>query len=158
MEDRVGGRLTIVMDNCGGQNKNRMVLQLALYLVEQKYFSTVEFIFYIRGHTKNVCDRLFNLLKIRYHKSNIYTMDMLVDVLNSTDDVTFIHASDSFFYDYDSMLNEFYKNFPSGTIQKNHYFSVHCDAPTTMITKAYINDPTETLVDFKKKKMTDSQL
>jgi len=158
MEDRVGGRLTIVMDNCGGQNKNRMVLRLALYLVEQKYFSTVEFIFYIRGHTKNVCDRLFNLLKIRYHKSNIYTMDMLVDVLNSTDDVTFIHASDSFFYDYDSMLNEFYKNFPSGTIQKNHYFSVHCDAPTTMITKAYINDPTETLVDFKKKNDRQSAL
>ncbi len=38
------------------------MLHLALYLVEKKYFKTVEFIFYIRGHTKNVCDRLFKLL------------------------------------------------------------------------------------------------
>jgi hypothetical protein len=65
-----GGRLSIVMDNCGGQNKNKMVLRLALYLVEKKLFKCVEFIFYIRGHTKNVCDRLFNLLKINYSKAN----------------------------------------------------------------------------------------
>jgi hypothetical protein len=33
-----GKSLTIVMDNCGGQNKNNVVLRLAPYLVEMGYF------------------------------------------------------------------------------------------------------------------------
>ncbi len=106
--ERCGGRLTIIMDNCGGQNKNQMVLRLALFLVENNYFKTVEFIFCIRGHTKNVCDHLFNLLKMRYHKLNVYTMEMLVEVLNAMDDVHFTHE----------MLDHFYKNFRPGTVQK----------------------------------------
>jgi hypothetical protein len=32
--NRMGKRLSIIMDNCGGQNKNKFVLQLALYLVD----------------------------------------------------------------------------------------------------------------------------
>ena len=73
-EGREGKRLSIVMDNCGGQNKNKYVLRLALYLVELNYFKVVELIFYIRGHTKNACDRLFNQLKKRWHKQQVYTM------------------------------------------------------------------------------------
>jgi hypothetical protein len=57
IRDRCGGRLSIVMDDCGGQNKNKMVLRLAVYLVEMNYFKQVEF-FFARGHTKNVCDQL----------------------------------------------------------------------------------------------------
>jgi hypothetical protein len=33
-----GKSLTIVIDNCGGQNKNNVVLRLAPYLVEMGYF------------------------------------------------------------------------------------------------------------------------
>jgi hypothetical protein len=54
--DRCGGRLSIIVDNCSGQNKNKMVLRLALYLVEQGYFKNVEFIFYIRGQKKILCN------------------------------------------------------------------------------------------------------
>jgi hypothetical protein len=66
--DRCGKRLSIIMDNCAGQNKNGHVLRLALLLVELQLFKMVDFIFYIRGHMKNLCDRMFNLLKKRYHK------------------------------------------------------------------------------------------
>jgi hypothetical protein len=135
IEDRCGGRLSITMGNCGGQNKNKMVLCLTTYLVEKQYFKTVKFTFSIRGHIKNVCNRLFNLLKIQYHKANVYTMDMLVEVLNKMDDIHFIHASDKYFYNYDKMLNSLYKNFRAGTIQKSHYF-VNCDQPTIMISKS----------------------
>jgi hypothetical protein len=55
--------LSIILDNCGGQNKNYYVLRLALWLVERSYFHNVDIIFYIRGHTKNACDWLFNQLK-----------------------------------------------------------------------------------------------
>ena len=149
--ERCGGRLTIIMDNCGGQNKNKMVLRLALFLVESNFFKTVEFIFYIRGHTKNVCDRLFNLLKIRYHKSNVYTMEMLVEVLNAMDDVTFTHVPTDVFYNYDKMLDQFYKNFRPGTVQKNHYFVVHNNTPTVMLSKLFIDAENTDEYDHKKK-------
>ena len=48
-----GKELTIIMDNCGGQNKNNMVLRLSVLLVELGYFDKVNFVFYIVGHTKN---------------------------------------------------------------------------------------------------------
>jgi hypothetical protein len=67
-EDKVGKRLSIIMDNYGSQNKNNFVLSVALWLVELKHFKTVEFIFYIRGHTKKSCDRLFYQLKLWWHK------------------------------------------------------------------------------------------
>jgi hypothetical protein len=44
-EDEAGRELSIVMDNCGGQNKNCMVLRLPLYLVEVSFFQTVNLIF-----------------------------------------------------------------------------------------------------------------
>jgi hypothetical protein len=44
-EHEIGKELTIVMDNCSGQNKNRMVLRLANYLVEAEYFDKVSFVF-----------------------------------------------------------------------------------------------------------------
>jgi hypothetical protein len=48
-----GKKLTVAMDNCGGQNKNTVVLRLAPYLVEMGHFKTVVFTFYVRDHTKN---------------------------------------------------------------------------------------------------------
>ncbi len=105
-----------------------------------RFFNKVEFIFYLRGHTKNVCDRLFNLLKLRYHKSNVYTMEILVEVLNMMDDITFTHAPSDVFYNFDKMLDIFYKNFKPGTIQKNHYFVVDSSEPTTMLSKLFIDD------------------
>jgi hypothetical protein len=60
MKGNPGKRLTIAMDNCGGQNKNNHVLLLSVYLIEMKYFDEVEFVFYVHGHTKNACERTFN--------------------------------------------------------------------------------------------------
>ena len=36
IEGRTELRLTVIMDNCGGQNKNNTALPLALWLVEMK--------------------------------------------------------------------------------------------------------------------------
>ena len=68
---------------CAGQKKNNNVLCLALYLLEAKYFKEVEVIFYIRGHTKNACDRLFNQMKLCFHKSQVYTYGQALQLLNS---------------------------------------------------------------------------
>jgi hypothetical protein len=132
-----GKRLTVIMDNCAGQNKNKHVLRLALWLVELGYFETVEFVFYVRGHTKNCCDRLFNLFKTRYRNADIFTMSQLRAVLNEMDNISFKDVGPEVFFDYCQMLDVFYKNFVSGTVQKNHMFWVQHTLPTTMHTKTF---------------------
>ncbi len=106
IRDRCIGNLSIVMDNCGGQNINKMV--------EKNYFKLAEFMFFVGGHTKNVCDRQLSALKICYHKANVPTMDMLHQVSNELDAVTFCTMSSHIFFDYDDTLNNCYKQFKSG--------------------------------------------
>ena len=73
-EDHVPAKeINLVFDNCGGQNKNRMVLRMLTILVKRKVCMVARAIFLIRGHTKNDCDRLFNLMKQNCRGSNIYT-------------------------------------------------------------------------------------
>lgn len=140
IEGCTGKQLFIVMDNCGGQNKNNNVLRLALYLVELKYFEWVEFAFFICGHTKNDCDHLFNQLKLRWHKSNTYTMGQMVECLNRQPNVNFVEVKSDIFMDYGTLLGTFYKQFPPACIQKNHIFWVESANTTTMHMKRYSED------------------
>ena len=123
LKEETGKELNIVMDNCGGQNKNRMVLRLAPFLVENGYFEIVNLIFLVRGHTKNTCDRLFNTLKQDFHHQNVYTFSQLVDCLGS-EKIKILVLEEGEFQDWDSYLTKFYMQFQSGTVQKNHVFSV----------------------------------
>ncbi|KAG7358348.1 hypothetical protein IV203_014936 [Nitzschia inconspicua] len=82
-----GKELNVVMDNCAGQNKNNHVLLLAPYLVEMGYFRTVNMLFLVAGHTKNVCDRRFNNLKSKYHNAQVFTFDQAVEILGNSEHV-----------------------------------------------------------------------
>ena len=117
-----GKRLTMVFDNCGGQNKNRMVLRYAMYLVEKGIYNIVELVFLVCGHTKNVCDRMFKELKQRFHHKNIYTMDQLMSVLNYSPKVNAIRAPSEFHLDWDSYFDKLYKRPAAGTVTCNHIF------------------------------------
>ena len=80
--------LSIIQDNCLGQNKNNYVLRLLAYLTMNKYFKTVRIVFLVAGHTKNTADRLFNLLKLDYRKENIFLLSKLIKVCNQNEHVT----------------------------------------------------------------------
>jgi hypothetical protein len=97
VEGKTAKKLSIVMDNSSGQNKNGHVLRLALLLVELSFFKQVEFIFYIRGHTKNVCNHMFNLLKQKYHCSQINSTERLSTLLNEIDNVEYTHVTSEVF-------------------------------------------------------------
>ena len=71
-----------IADNCGGQNKNRVVIRLLMWLVENNIFRKVKLFFLAKGHTKNAADRFFNLLKLTYHRHNIFTYEELTSCLN----------------------------------------------------------------------------
>lgn len=76
------GTLTIIADNCSGQNKNRHVIRFLMWMVEMEVFPKITLFFLIKGHTKNACDRMFNLLKMGYHCKDIFTVDQLLEILN----------------------------------------------------------------------------
>ena len=102
-----------------------MVLRLALYLVEKRYFASVEFVFLIVGHTKNPCDRMFNLLKLSYRKSNVYTMDQTMEKLNENDRTSATRFVDHL--NWDRFLDRLYTRFEPGTTKKYHNFLVKAD-------------------------------
>ena len=123
-----GKEFTLIFDNCAGQNKNRMVLKFAQYLVDCDVFKRVEVIFLVMGHTKNICDRRFKDLKKSFHKRNVYAFNQLIKVLGKGSngdekskyvDVHTIEKKD--FYDWDTFFNQFYKKSIKG-VSKYHCF------------------------------------
>jgi hypothetical protein len=116
-------QLNIIMDNCAGQNKNRMVIRLSVYLLEMYYFEEVQFVFLVAGHTKNCADRLFNLAKARYSKRNIYTLKQLCEAVKHELVVPYAITWRDF-QNWDKMFNILYK----GSLQAvNKYQIFRCD-------------------------------
>jgi hypothetical protein len=83
--------INLVFDNCTGQNKNRMVTRLLLFfLVKLGICKTARAIFLVKGHTKNDCDCMFNLMKYDYRKVNCFTPPELIALVNKHPQVTAI--------------------------------------------------------------------
>jgi hypothetical protein len=114
--------INIIMDNCAGQNKNRMVLRLSPLLVEMGWYCKVNMIFLVAGHTKNAADRLFNLLKKEYRERNVYNMEQLVERLNDHELIEAIKVGEEDFRDWDLFLNSIYNPLPPGFIQPYQFF------------------------------------
>eukprot|EP00536_Pseudo-nitzschia_multiseries_P015237 jgi/Psemu1/41747/gm1.41747_g len=102
-EYEIGGELTVLMDNCGGQNKNNHVLCLANLLVEAGYF-----------------------------KKNLYAFEQLCKALGTNERITIHSVKDGDLKHYKRLEDLFYKELKTGTIQPGHIFTVESDAPTTM--------------------------
>ena len=93
--------LNIIMDNCAGQNKNRMVIRSAEYMMEAGMFSKVNLIFLIKGHTQNMCNCMFNAMKQNYTRRNVYTKEETYRILDSEESVKVVPAGGKF-KDWDS--------------------------------------------------------
>ncbi|CAH2207420.1 jg21599, partial [Pararge aegeria aegeria] len=58
-------KLIMWSDNCAGQNKNRMIILLWIYLIKLGIFDEIEHKFLITGHSYLNCDRDFALIEKR---------------------------------------------------------------------------------------------
>ena len=135
-------RLTIAADNCSGQNKNNMVIRLVPWLVEKGFYEEMELLFYVCGHTKNVCDRMFNQLKSGFHNRDIYTYnhpsehDNLLSVLNQAEDVTVVDCSSTVFKQWGKYLDKGYTGIKDGQVLANHVFrTTRTNGETKLIIK-----------------------
>jgi hypothetical protein len=114
----------MVMDNCGGQNKNRMVLRMLFFLVKLKVATVERIIFLVQGHTKNDCDRLFNLMKKEYRKINTYTPeDLATSIQHEIIDTIMVDGNT--FRNWDKLEDPIIDR-PSG-IATHHCFVVSAD-------------------------------
>jgi hypothetical protein len=150
--------LNYVFDNCGGQNKNKMVLRQLLYLVHMGYAKAVNAIFLVRGHTKNPCDRMFNLLKKAYRKANCYTPVQLMDILNSQDQCEAVECEQEHFRDWEKLQNCFFRPMPSGNVKSNHIFSVSDDNPDVMKIQLYASSPVVEYLMVKRGSLNKDEL
>lgn len=115
--------LNFVFDNCSGQNKNRMVIRLLTISVALGYAKKVVAIFLIRGHTKNDCDRTFNLMKILYRKSNVYTPQQLLQHIETNDKVTCVPVDSTVdFKDFCAFEEKYLSKLPK--MLNKHIFTV----------------------------------
>jgi hypothetical protein len=74
------------------------------------------------SHTKNVADRLFNLLKQEYWKQNLFMFDRLVRTLDKSLLLTIHPTVAKDFLNYSKLLDSLYQPL-SGNIKTNHIFS-----------------------------------
>ena len=64
--------LYILADNCSGQNKTKRCSVFSCGSLSSRFSRAWKTCFFIKGHTKNYCDRMFNLMKLDLHLRNIY--------------------------------------------------------------------------------------
>ncbi|EGZ21150.1 hypothetical protein PHYSODRAFT_490530 [Phytophthora sojae] len=76
-------RLTVYADNCSGQNKNSYVIKFLLAQVHMGALQYVDYKFFVKGHTKNSCDRGFGHIRKHVAKVDCWTMDHLVEGVSS---------------------------------------------------------------------------
>jgi hypothetical protein len=90
-------------------------------------------IFLVKGHTKNDCDRMFNLMKKKYRNANCYTPKQLFDfVSNSHEDVELVDVMNTGgFMEWDKAQNKYMRTPES--IQKYHVFTVNRVNPDRLI-------------------------
>ena len=67
--------IAILVENWVGKNKNNITNLFLNMFKEGGLFRTATLDLYIKGHTKNDCDRLFNSLKVLYWKQNVFTFE-----------------------------------------------------------------------------------
>jgi len=126
-EEKEGGlgHLVIAADNCSGQNKNKAMIRFCMWLVEAGYAKKVTLLFLIKGHTKNECDKSFNLLKKGTKGEDLWT-DVQLDAAyrkGNEEYITLERVTHESMFDWTTGLEKVYAEPPSGTTLSNHVFT-----------------------------------
>ena len=82
--------IDILVDNCGDQNKNNVMILFLKMIKGGGFFGIANFHLYIMGHTNNDGDRTFNILKLIYRKQNVCTFEKCCEILNTINNVEVI--------------------------------------------------------------------
>jgi hypothetical protein len=131
--------INLVFDNCTSQNKNRMVTRFLFFIVKLRICKVARAIFLVKGHTKNDCDRMFNLMKYDYRKVNCFTPTDLLSIVNRHPQVNAIPIEADDFLDGDKLENTMVAK--ADGILKNHIFTVKDRDSNTIMVQEYDGAP-----------------
>ena len=116
--------IAIIVDNCGGQNKNNVTIRFLNMIKKGGLFGTATFHFYIKGHTKNGYDCAFKSLKVLYRNQNVFTFEKWCENFNTSTNVEVIQMFHETFFDLESFLNDLYNRPDPKTVKFKHVFQV----------------------------------
>ncbi|KAH9154259.1 hypothetical protein AeRB84_003609 [Aphanomyces euteiches] len=105
--------LALYANNCGGQNKNNYVIKFLLMATFTGRFSQLDYNFFVKGHTKNACDRGFGHTRKKFLKTDCWTFDQVVEVVqssSSSNKCMSLENDDTPFFDYKSVVDELFSN------------------------------------------------
>ena len=120
-------KIVIIFDNWGGKNKKNAIISFLNMIREGGLSGTATLYFYIKGHTKNDCDRAFNSLKVLYQKQNVFTFEKYCGILNNKKNVEVIQTFNEKLFDLGSFLDDLYDRTDPKTVNINHVFQVKKD-------------------------------
>ena len=128
-------------DNCGGQNKNKIMTAYLCWLVQQGWTDSIELCFQVKGHTRNSVDRGFGTAKYNASRKDIWTptdysaavasttTNNSIEPINLFDD----GADQDVFCDWEESLSSLFK--PLKGIQTFHNFLFLKEFPGSVMAK-----------------------
>ena len=116
----------VLMDNCTGQNKSKVVLQFFGLL--SLLYKRVTLFYFVKGHTKMICDRVVALQRLAIKRHNLYTLEEIVEKIDGTKSIypEIIrngYSSSPCRSGWGRVLSKYIRKMPPG-YTKNHIFSI----------------------------------
>ncbi|KAE9223158.1 hypothetical protein PF005_g6408 [Phytophthora fragariae] len=137
-------------------NKNNYVIKFLLTLADMGVFEHVDYKFFVKGHTKNSCDRGFGHIRKYMVTAECWTMAHVVEAVNAaaSNSVT-VHVprGSELFKSYKSVLTELYKRLDG--VQKYQIFSIDSAMPGVV---AYKKGPDSDAVEQDLRRKIDGIL
>lgn len=145
--------LVLWCDNCGGQNKNRILLFTLIFLVANGIFQTIEQKFLVSGHSFMPCDRDFALIEKRKKVSQAFVPLDLHSIVKSaryTPPFNIIDMTTCGFWDLKRAADE-HINTAKLNISKASLLKIEAANPTLVKIKTTFSDQEETQVNVLKR-------
>ncbi|GBN49994.1 hypothetical protein AVEN_136312-1 [Araneus ventricosus] len=149
-------RVILWADNCAGQNKNRMILIVLIYLVAKNFLDEMTIKFFVSGHSFMPCDRDFGLIEKRKRNCKAMVPSDLDDVITSSrpsKPFKVVHMENEDFFDFAAIADGYISTTKLG-ISKLSQIRVSRSNPNEISHKEDFSDllPFSTHKVFKKNK------
>ena len=121
--------LQLTADNCSAQNKNHWMPWYFAWRVIVGLHDTIEISYLIAGHTKNMCDARFALIKRQLREDEGLTPAMMKSVIQRASPLSACVTADEVpWIDWKMFLERYFKKLIVG-LSKFHFFRFSADFP-----------------------------
>lgn len=132
--------IDIMADNCGGQNKNRFMMQFLSYLcIISDSIKEIHLRFLIAGHTKNFADSCFGMCKRSLKHENVLDPADVVKCYSNSAKCNEVVTTDKVkWYNFKEFLDQFYEG-AIKDISIHHHFYINKEKPGIITYKQLID-------------------